>query len=424
MKNLIRFAVLAVLCVMISRLDFAQVVYKAVKVPGASPNSLIAINNSGQVVVNTSTNGMYQVSVWDRIHGAQSLGLSGTNSAGADINSWGDVAGAGDPEHTGNLQAFVWRPVGGVQWLGALGGNLSAARGTGDGGAVVGLAHTAANLQHAFFWTQTGGMLDLTPGLTSSGGATAACVNASNQVVGYYYPNGSRNTLGFIWSQANGFQNLGATGTLANAINDAGTVVGHTPSANGGGHAFSWTQAGGIKDLGTLGGSQSSAVAINSQGWIVGTSLTSTGGTLHGFLWTPTDGMKDFTVLAALSAAQQAYSLQVNNSGVVAIATNKGAYILIPKITSALVSSANPSVHGQAVTFTATLTTFAGPPPDGEIVQFLIAGKVAGSGALKNGVATFTTSTLAAGSYTVQAKYNGDTNHLAIKSAVITQVVN
>jgi probable HAF family extracellular repeat protein len=424
-KNINKIAIVAVFALLFSGFTFSQAVLKAVPVPGSSPNSLIAINNGGRVVVNTATGGSSQVSTWNRISGTQVLGLSGNNNVGAAINSSGDVVGEGDPYNSGNLQAFAWQPTGSAQWLGSLGGNFSAAKGINNSMAVVGLSYTAANTQHAFLWTQGGGMQDLTPDLTSMGGGTAMAINSSNQVAGYYVPNGSSNTLGFIWTEAGGLQSLGLAGTLAYAVNDSGTVVGQSPDANGNRHAFSWTQAGGIKDLGTLGGGQSSALSVNSRGWIAGTSLTSSGtGILHGFLWTPSGGMQDFTALAGLGPSQQAYSLQVNDFGVVAISTSKGCYLLVPKMATTFTSSANPSVVGQPVTFTATMTSIAGPPPDGETVQFVVSGKVYGSAPLHSGVAQFTTSAIPVGPHIVVAKYLGDANYLPAKYTAINQQVN
>jgi probable HAF family extracellular repeat protein len=421
-KNTNKIAIVTVFALLFSGFTFSQTVLKVVPVPGSSPNSLIAINNGGRVVVNSGTG---QVSTWNRIGGTQVLALSGNNSVGTAINSSGDVAGAGDPNNSGNLEAFFWQPTGGAQWLGSLGGNFSAAKGINNSAAVVGLSYTAANTQHAFLWTQGGGMQDLTPDLTSIGGGMAMAINSSNQVAGYYVPNGSNRTLGFIWTQAAGLQSLGAAGTLAFAVNDSGTVVGQSPDANGNRHAFSWTQAGGIKDLGTLGGSQSSALSINSRGWIVGTSLTSSGtGILHGFLWTPSGGMQDFTALAGLGSSKQIYAVQVNDFGVIAISTNRGCYVLVPTMATTFTSSANPSVVGQPVTFTATMTSIAGPPPDGEAVQFVVSGKVYGSSTLKGGVAQFTTSAIPVGSHIVVAKYFGDANYLPAKYTAITQQVN
>jgi hypothetical protein len=132
--------------------------------------------------------------------------------------------------------------------------------------------------------------------------------------------------------------------------------------------------------------------------------------------------MQDFSVLAGLN--QQAYSVQVNDFGVVAISTSKGCYLLVPKMASTITSSANPSVVGQPVTFTATLTSIAGPPPDGERVQFVVSGNVYGSSPLKGGVAQFTTSAIPVGSHVVVAKYNGDANYLPPKYTAVTQVVN
>jgi uncharacterized repeat protein (TIGR03803 family) len=85
-----------------------------------------------------------------------------------------------------------------------------------------------------------------------------------------------------------------------------------------------------------------------------------------------------------------------------------------------LTSSVNPSVSGQAVTFTATVTSSAGAPPDGEIVVF----QPIGQSAMKGGVATYTTSALQVGTTIVHALYSGDLNFTVIKSAPLSQVVN
>jgi hypothetical protein len=133
--------------------------------------------------------------------------------------------------------------------------------------------------------------------------------------------------------------------------------------------------------------------------------------------------MQDFTVLAGLGQTVQPYSMQVNDFGVIAITTNKYGYLLVPRMTDTLTSSVNPSVVGQPVTFTTTMTSIAGPPPDGETVQFVVNGKVYGSATLKGGVAQFTTSAIPAGSRVVVAKYKGNANYLSAWSSVM-QTVN
>lgn len=88
--------------------------------------------------------------------------------------------------------------------------------------------------------------------------------------------------------------------------------------------------------------------------------------------------------------------------------------------TTACVSSLNPSTLGEAVTFTATVTSKNGPPPDGEIVVF----EPVGQAAMKGGVATYTTSSLKVGQTKITAVYNGDLNFITSRSVSFFQVVN
>lgn len=92
--------------------------------------------------------------------------------------------------------------------------------------------------------------------------------------------------------------------------------------------------------------------------------------------------------------------------------------------TTTLTSSPNPSVYGQAVTFTATVTSSLGAPPNGETVTFTEGTKTLGTGKLNNGLATFTISTLTTGGTdSVKATYAGDSTFASSTSAAVSQVV-
>src|ERR1700728_1919569 len=88
--------------------------------------------------------------------------------------------------------------------------------------------------------------------------------------------------------------------------------------------------------------------------------------------------------------------------------------------TATLTSSPNPSTQGQAVTFTAIITsptvTATGP------VTFTAGKTVLGTGQLSGGKATFTTSTLPTGTTPITATYYGDSN-IAESSASVVQTV-
>jgi hypothetical protein len=85
----------------------------------------------------------------------------------------------------------------------------------------------------------------------------------------------------------------------------------------------------------------------------------------------------------------------------------------------ALVSSANPSPIGSAVTFTATLTG-AGATPTGT-VTFYAGGSPIGTGTLSGGVASFTTSSLT--THTIYASYGGDSTYLTTQSSSFSETI-
>jgi len=97
--------------------------------------------------------------------------------------------------------------------------------------------------------------------------------------------------------------------------------------------------------------------------------------------------------------------------------------VIAAATTTVVTSSLNPSNYGQAVTFTATVTSIAGIPSG--TVTFQQNGVVMGSSNLNSiGVATYTISNLGPGSRNVIAKYNGSTDFGNSSSATLVQVIN
>jgi hypothetical protein len=87
-------------------------------------------------------------------------------------------------------------------------------------------------------------------------------------------------------------------------------------------------------------------------------------------------------------------------------------------------SSADPSVSGKAVTFTAQVTAVspgAGTPTG--TVTFKNGATTLGTGTLSGGVATYTTSTLVAGSHSITVVYGGDTHFKTSTSPMLNQTV-
>jgi Big-like domain-containing protein len=90
---------------------------------------------------------------------------------------------------------------------------------------------------------------------------------------------------------------------------------------------------------------------------------------------------------------------------------------------TALVTSGSPSNPGQSVTFTATVTS-ATPGTITGNVSFRDGAVTVFTASISGSMATFMTSSLAAGSHTITAVYEGDTNFNPSTSNAVTQVVN
>jgi streptogramin lyase len=103
-------------------------------------------------------------------------------------------------------------------------------------------------------------------------------------------------------------------------------------------------------------------------------------------------------------------------------ANQVGKITLGQPTTTGLMSSANPSVYGQPVTFTATVSAASGTPTGS--VQFQVDGNnLGGPVSLVNGSASLTTATLTAGSHTVTAIYSGDDGFFTSASDPLVETV-
>lgn len=126
--------------------------------------------------------------------------------------------------------------------------------------------------------------------------------------------------------------------------------------------------------------------------------------------------------LSGVMLAPGTYSLTAQYSGnsTFPAATSPAVNLTVKAASTVVVtSSANPSITGQAVTFTATVT----PPAATGSVQFSDGSTILGTSTLTNGAASFTPTSLTQGAHSITASYAGDANDQAATSAVFTQTV-
>ncbi len=120
------------------------------------------------------------------------------------------------------------------------------------------------------------------------------------------------------------------------------------------------------------------------------------------------------------NAITAVYSGDSNYNGSTSAPVNQ----MVMEPTSTILSaSPNPSIYGQGILLTATVSSSLGVPPDGDTVTFRQGANILGTGTLMSGVATLTTPATGIGSVSGTAVYNGDANFAASTSQVLYEFI-
>jgi RHS repeat-associated protein len=193
---------------------------------------------------------------------------------------------------------------------------------------------------------------------------------------------------------------------LSQVVNQATTSTNLNASSNPGTYGQPETLTASINNINN--GAATGLVTFYDGGATIGTAV-------------PDSSKKATFVTSSLSAGS--HTLRANYAGDAnTIASNSSNFSLSinqASTSTTLASSKSPSVVGETVTFTATVT---GGLPTGT-VAFQDGSTAMGSAPLNNGVATFSTASLTAGSHNITASYGGDANNRSSSKSITQSVI-
>ena len=228
---------------------------------GISPHGTLVTGKSGGYPL--------QAFLWDGAMHA--IGPSGGEPVA--VNDSGMVVG-NYPSTSGYWRAFRWQD-GAMVDLATLGGSSSWAYGMNGDGVVVGSAWRADSVGRAVSWDSKGTVVDL----GSLGGAWNGCssaygINSKGVTVGQSCSDSGNRPVRFREPGIiDDLGTFGGTWGQAQAINDAGVIVGSASFANGVYHGFMYAD-GKLNDAGSVPGlTYSQLMAVNGSSVAVGTAF-------------------------------------------------------------------------------------------------------------------------------------------------------
>jgi len=167
---------------------------------------------------------------------------------------------------------------------------------------------------------------------------------------------------------------------------------------------------------------QFTATVTGSSGTATGTVTFSDGSTTLGSTPVNPSGVAMLSTATLAAGSHQITATYGGDSSYSGSSSSLLTYSVSQAGTSTMVTSSNlNSTQGQSVTFTATVTSNTSTGNPTGTVIFLDSATQIGSANLSGGMAKFSTSSLAVGTHTITAQYNGDSNFTGSTSAGITQ---
>ncbi len=224
-------------------------------------------------------------------------------------------------------------------------------------------------------------------------------------------PVGSNETITATYSGDSNFN--GSSGTTSDTVNKADTTTSLSADPNPSVFGQSVTFTATVSVVSPGSGTPTGGVTFYYGSIVIG-SGTLSGGTVT----CPYDQLPvGADVITATYSGDSNFN---GSSGTTTQTVNKA------DTSTSLSSDTNPSVFGQSVTFTATVSVVSpGSGTPTGMVTFLDGTTTLGTGSLNaQDVATFTTSTLTVGSHSITAVYAGDSNFNGSTSSALSQTVD